>query len=75
MIGEPMDLSPGWWSSSPPQEGGEVVGEVVVNPVFDLLIPLIAILPLAGFAITALVGRRLDKPALGAGRAGRRLLG
>src|SRR4051812_1734624 len=31
--------------------------------VFDILIPLIAILPLAGFAITALIGRRLDKEA------------
>ncbi len=29
----------------------------------DLLIPLIALLPLAGFALTALVGRRLDKAA------------
>ena len=29
----------------------------------DILIPLIAILPLAGFAITALVGRRLDREA------------
>src|SRR3954451_7992675 len=31
--------------------------------VFDILIPLIAILPLAGFAITALIVRRLDKEA------------
>ena len=31
--------------------------------VFDLLIPMIVILPLAGFAITALVGRRLDREA------------
>jgi NADH-quinone oxidoreductase subunit L len=30
---------------------------------WDLLIPLIAILPLAGFGITALVGRRLHKQA------------
>ena len=30
---------------------------------WDLLIPLIAILPLAGFAITALIGRRLGKQA------------
>jgi NADH-quinone oxidoreductase subunit L len=29
----------------------------------DLFLPLIAILPLAGFAITAVVGRRLDKQA------------
>ena len=29
----------------------------------DLFLPLIAILPLAGFAITAVVGRRLDKRA------------
>jgi len=29
----------------------------------ELLIPLIAILPLAGFAITALIGRRLEKEA------------
>ncbi len=30
---------------------------------FDLLIPLIAALPLAGFAVTALIGRRLDRQA------------
>jgi NADH-quinone oxidoreductase subunit L len=30
---------------------------------YDLLIPLIAILPLAGFVITAVIGRRLDKQA------------
>jgi NADH-quinone oxidoreductase subunit L len=30
---------------------------------WDVLIPLIAILPLAGFAVTALVGRRLGKQA------------
>jgi len=30
---------------------------------FDLLIPLIALLPLAGFVITALIGRRLEKQA------------
>ena len=30
---------------------------------FDLLIPLIALLPLAGFVVTALIGRRLDKQA------------
>jgi NADH-quinone oxidoreductase subunit L len=30
---------------------------------WDLLIPLIAVLPLAGFAITALIGRRLHKQA------------
>jgi NADH-quinone oxidoreductase subunit L len=30
---------------------------------FDLLIPLIVLLPLAGFAITAAIGRRLDKQA------------
>ena len=30
---------------------------------FDLLIPLIVALPLAGFVITAIVGRRLDKQA------------
>ena len=29
----------------------------------EVLVPLIAILPLAGFAITALVGRRLDREA------------
>ncbi len=29
----------------------------------DLFIPLIAILPLAGFAITAVIGRRLGKDA------------
>jgi NADH-quinone oxidoreductase subunit L len=39
--------------AAPPGTGG----------IFDLLIPLIAILPLAGFAITALVGRRLDREA------------
>ncbi len=31
--------------------------------IFDVLIPLIPALPLAGFALTALVGRRLDKEA------------
>ncbi|HET7026845.1 MAG TPA: NADH-quinone oxidoreductase subunit L [Candidatus Limnocylindrales bacterium] len=31
--------------------------------IFDVLIPLIAALPLAGFALTAVVGRRLDKEA------------
>jgi NADH-quinone oxidoreductase subunit L len=30
---------------------------------FDLLIPLIVVLPLAGFVITALIGRRLEKQA------------
>ena len=30
---------------------------------FDLLIPLIVILPLVGFVVTAIVGRRLDKQA------------
>jgi NADH-quinone oxidoreductase subunit L len=30
---------------------------------FDLLIPLIALLPLAGFVVTALIGRRLEKQA------------
>jgi NADH-quinone oxidoreductase subunit L len=30
---------------------------------FDLLIPLIVILPLVGFVVTAVVGRRLDKQA------------
>jgi NADH-quinone oxidoreductase subunit L len=30
---------------------------------FDLLIPLIALLPLVGFVVTALIGRRLDKQA------------
>lgn len=30
---------------------------------FDLLIPLIILLPLAGFVITAVIGRRLDKHA------------
>jgi NADH-quinone oxidoreductase subunit L len=30
---------------------------------FDLLIPLIVVLPLVGFVVTAIVGRRLDKKA------------
>jgi NADH-quinone oxidoreductase subunit L len=30
---------------------------------FDLLIPLIVVLPLVGFVVTAIVGRRLDKQA------------
>ena len=30
---------------------------------FDVLIPLIVGLPLAGFVVTALIGRRLDKDA------------
>ena len=37
--------------------------------VFDLLIPLIPILPLAGFLVTALIGRRLGRDA-NAARAG-----
>ena len=42
----------------------EGVGEAVtVDPVFGLLIPLIVLLPLAGFAITAAIGRRLGKQA------------
>ena len=32
---------------------------------YDLLIPLIAILPLAGCGITALIGRRLHKSSGG----------
>ncbi|MFL5679019.1 MAG: NADH-quinone oxidoreductase subunit L, partial [Chloroflexota bacterium] len=31
--------------------------------IFDYLIPLIAILPLIGFVVTAVIGRRLDKEA------------
>ncbi len=43
---------------------GEGGGEAVaVDPIFGLLIPIIALLPLVGFAVTALVGRRLGKEA------------
>src|SRR3954471_8796136 len=48
------------------QAAGEATGGPASHGnggVFDILIPLIAILPLAGFAITALIGRRLDKEA------------
>jgi NADH-quinone oxidoreductase subunit L len=40
--------------------GGEAVA---IDPIFGLLVPLIAFLPLAGFAINAVVGRRMGKRA------------
>jgi NADH-quinone oxidoreductase subunit L len=42
---------------------GDAAEQAAVNPAFDFLIPLIAILPLIGFAITALIGRRLGREA------------
>jgi NADH-quinone oxidoreductase subunit L len=59
VTGSALGLIPAFLASTA-EEGGEVVA---VAPAFDLLIPLIAFLPLAGFAITALVGRRLGKQA------------
>jgi len=59
-----MDLSlvlP-WLAASTEPAGGEPVA-VTVAPIFDLLIPLILLAPLVGFAVTALVGRRLGKQA------------
>ncbi|HVL54049.1 MAG TPA: NADH-quinone oxidoreductase subunit L [Vitreimonas sp.] len=54
-----MDLTAAlpFLAAATPGEGGDVA------PIFGLLIPLIAILPLVGFAVTALVGRRLGKEA------------
>ncbi len=43
------------------EAGPEVVP--ATGGAFDLLIPLIALLPLIGFVITAVVGRRLDREA------------
>jgi NADH-quinone oxidoreductase subunit L len=42
---------------------GEVEGVAAVGGAWDLLIPLIVLLPLAGFLFTAVVGRRLGKRA------------
>jgi NADH-quinone oxidoreductase subunit L len=42
---------------------GEAEGVAAVGGAWDLLIPLIVLLPLAGFLFTAVVGRRLGKKA------------
>jgi NADH-quinone oxidoreductase subunit L len=58
-----MDLSvvlPFLAAASEGEGGGEAV---TVDPIFGLLVPLIAILPLVGFVVTAAVGRRLGKQA------------
>jgi drug/metabolite transporter (DMT)-like permease len=44
-------------------EGGHGGEAVTIDPIFGLLVPLIAFLPLAGFVITAAIGRRLGKQA------------
>ncbi len=43
------------------EEGGAEAG--AVDPIFNLLIPLIVLLPLVGFAISAAIGRRLGRQA------------
>jgi len=50
-----------WLATSTGAAAEPVVGTVA--PVFDLLIPLVLIAPLIGFAVTALIGRRLGKQA------------
>ncbi len=44
-------------------EGGGGAEAVAVDPIFNALIPAIAILPIIGFLVTAAIGRRLGKEA------------
>ncbi|HEV8488624.1 MAG TPA: NADH-quinone oxidoreductase subunit L [Candidatus Limnocylindrales bacterium] len=55
-----MDLTPALTILATTSEGG---GEAATGGLVGLLVPLVLILPLLGFVVTAAIGRRLDREA------------